>query len=134
MEGLIIALILMAIGAAFNRGKNTTPGPEPKGQPRMKRLEDAAKQFQKELQRESHRPERPAGKVRSAAEPVRKPVEQQVIGSRSGREEKGRLTAHQNVPQKRMKITKTDLFPLEKEDVLKGIILAEIFSPPKSKR
>ncbi|MDN7245799.1 hypothetical protein [Planococcus shenhongbingii] len=145
MEALIFGLIVMAIGAFFNNkkgagdsdapAKRKVPGREA-GQRTFKRAEDYAKEIYGELQTQMNdHPER-AQQVKHAVEkaaekaPVKK-AQKQAKEMMSP----GRLSAHNPQPLAKEKESGSEeLLPLDANDVQRGIILAEILSPPKSRR
>lgn len=135
----------MALGALFSQKKPDGEAPGQKNTPQatrqrtMKRAEDYAKEIFGEIQTQTkQQPE----KTRQAT----RKVQETVADPRSwGREAKkeipvnetiGRLSANQSRTAASAKIPSAadELFPLEKKDLKKSIILAEILMPPKSKR
>ncbi|MCP2034987.1 hypothetical protein L1279_001974 [Planomicrobium sp. HSC-17F08] len=145
MEALIFGLIVMAIGAFFNnkKGEGDNDAPQQRrtparetGQRTLKRAEDYAKEIYGDLQTQmKQQPER-TQQVKRAAEKAaeRLPVQKT---QRQAKEmaSPGRLSAHNPVPLSTKNETgREDLLPLDAEDVQRGIILAEILMPPKSKR
>ncbi|MGM0897113.1 MAG: hypothetical protein ACQEV0_04385 [Bacillota bacterium] len=117
------------------------------GQRSFKRIEDYAKEiygeFQAQVEGDPKRAEQ-ARQVKEKAERAktraieevekRTPVEAKQIAEPKTRP--GRLSVHQKEPLKRVVEEKKerDLLPLQEEDVQRGIIMAEILLPPKSKR
>ena len=158
MELLIIALIIGAVNAFFsNKKKNEqgTPPARPTGnQPNnpnqnqqptrsqggFKRMEDYAKEIYGEFQAQMNTETEKRPQAREAA----KEVVEKYTSSRPERQsaapaverQSGRLSTHQK--QARQVREKTppakNMFPLTQSDAQKGIILAEVFMPPKSKR
>ncbi|TWT26187.1 hypothetical protein [Planomicrobium sp. CPCC 101110] len=145
MEGLIIGLIVMAFAALFNKknaeeetAKPTKPAPMTRQQT-VKRAEDYAKQVYGELQTQrKERPERAKQVARKAEEAVTGPRTRNPEPNRERpvREAAGRLSGGQNRPALDSEPRKAEdnMFPLEKKDLKKSIILSEILMPPKSKR
>ncbi|MGI2326545.1 hypothetical protein [Planococcus sp. YIM B11945] len=150
MEGFIIALIVMAVGAMFGqKKKEEAPAKKParpqetRSQPgasrqrNYKRVEDYAKEIYGELQNQMkdqpERTEQVKQVVQKAAKAASSRETRQEVQEREGT---GRLSAHQNRPLVRNEqpASGDKLFPLDKNDISKGIILAEILMPPKSKR
>ena len=117
------------------------------GQRSFKRIEDYAKEiygeFQTQMEIDPKRKEQ-ARQVKEQAERAksrvteeaekRMPAQAKQVAQQTSRP--GRLSAHQNEPFKRAvkKEKERDLFPLDQEDVRRGVIMAEILQPPKSKR
>lgn len=157
MEPLIFALIIMAIGAFFNNkksdaGKEVPKRPDrPEGntqQKRFNRVEDYAKEIYGELQTKVNenpdRRDQVNRKIEEVVEraPRNKPDRQ--IAEQAAKEaakkpaasKPGRLSAHQTRPvvQKAEPEKNDELLPLSNDDVQRGIIMAEILMPPKSKR
>ncbi|AQQ52966.1 hypothetical protein [Planococcus lenghuensis] len=138
MEVLLLTLVIMAIGAVANFVKPADQSdPGGKAGPK-KRLGDYAKDFYEEAKKEAESGKKTV--IETAKEKAVAATEKQAI-ARPGRpviERQTRRERQQKKPDSQAvnkgDLTKRDLFPLEEEDVLKGIILAEIFSPPKSKR
>lgn len=153
MEPLIFALIIMAIGAFFNNKKNDA-GKEVSKRPdrpesntnqkRFKRVEDYAKEiygeFQTQMEGQPDRREQVNRKIEEVAEkvPRNKPARQAAkeTAKKPDTSNTGRLSAHQSRPvaKKAQPEENKELLPLSDEDVQKGIIMAEILMPPKSKR
>ncbi|TWT09093.1 hypothetical protein [Planomicrobium sp. CPCC 101079] len=147
MEGLIIGFIVMAIAAIFNRKNTDEETAKPKNtapanrQRTVKRAEDYAKEIYGELQTQvKERPERTRQIAKKAEETVassrtRNPESKREVPVRAAT---GRLTADQTRPSlgadTRSRTAADNVFPLEKEDLKKSIILSEILMPPKSKR
>lgn len=145
MEALIFGLIAMAFGAFFNnkKGKDGEDAPQKQktsarktGQRTFKRAEDYAKEIYGDLQSQmKQQPER-TQQVKRAAEKAaeRLPVQKTQRQAREAASP-GRLSAHNAVPlNARKENDRENLLPLDAEDVQRGIILAEILMPPKSKR
>ena len=158
MEPLIFGLIVMAIGAFFKNKKDEeddgeisqTPRPtmdkrgrqvgqaKQSGQRTFKRVEDYAKEIYGELQTQmKENPER----TKKAMDRVEQTIDQTPLRearqSLQTRSSEGRLSAHQKqaAPVARQAARDSeDLFPLDSNDIQRGIILAEILMPPKSKR
>jgi hypothetical protein len=145
MEALIFGLIVMAIGAFFN-GKRTEgdtdtpktrrPSARDAGQRTFKRAEDYAKEIYGELQTQMQQQPEMEKQLKQAAEKAmeRAPVKK---AQKQAKEmaSPGRLSAHNPVPLNVQKESRNeDLLPLDAEEVQRGIILAEILMPPKSKR
>lgn len=152
MEPLIIALIIMAIGAFFNNKKKVEEGSSPgrnAGKPQrtsgrtqggFKRMEDYAKEIYGEFQTQM-KPE--TVKKEQVKEAAREVVERQTK-SRPGREAAsaasqvgGRLSAHQKpsrTPLEKPVVESKSPFPLSQSEAQRAIVLAEVFMPPKSKR
>ncbi|MGB6779693.1 MAG: hypothetical protein WBE33_13155 [Planococcus citreus] len=121
--------------------------PQRGGQRSFKRIEDYAKEiygeFQSQMENDPKRAEQArqvkeqAERAKSRAmEEVEKRTPAQVKQAAEPKNRPGRLSVHQKEPLERA-ITKEkerDLLPLNEEDVKKGIIMAEILQPPKSKR
>lgn len=163
MEGLIFALVLMAIASFFNKKKgeegDDQQGPERPAGPQkatnqqrpqrqaspnrntgqggaFKKFEDYAKEIYGELQSQMNenpeRKEQAKKKLEQAAQHIPKREVVQPVPER----DTGRLSAHKSrqALQEKKTVLKDELFPLEAEDIQKGIIMAEILMPPKSKR
>lgn len=138
MEVLLLTLVIMAIGAVANFIKPTDEPDSGRKIDPKKRIGDYARDFYEEAKKEAETGKKTI--VETAREKAIAAAEKQSI-SRPGRpvterQPRGERLQGKPVSQVISKgdLTKRDLFPLEEEDVLKGIILAEIFSPPKSKR
>ncbi|WP_223638016.1 hypothetical protein [Planococcus sp. 4-30] len=164
MEALIFGLVIMAISAFFSKGKKESaddaparPVSTPKstgrdnrsGQRTFKRVEDYAKEIYGELQNQkTQQPERTEQVKRKAEEAVkrtpvreaRKEVQRRVTSRNKQSEIQDLISASearvlQNEPAVTQAVKSTDeLLPLSGEDVRRGIIMAEILMPPKSKR
>lgn len=164
MEGLIFALVLMAIASFFNKKKGEEgedqkrpgrpAGPQQPanqqrpqrqaspnrnaGQGAFKRVEDYAREMYGELQAQMNenpeRTEQAKKKLEQAKQHL--PNREAVEAAPAPERDTGRLSAHRSRQQVQEKKTvlKDELFPLEAEDIQKGIIMAEILMPPKSKR
>ncbi|CEG23000.1 hypothetical protein BN1080_01939 [Planococcus massiliensis] len=161
MEGFIFALIVMALGAIFGNkkgGEDKDPAskPVPKspqtrqsrqaqareaGQKTFKRVEDYAKEIYGDLQTQMKEQPEKTKQVQQRVEkaidrtPLRE-TRQEIQREIQERQPSGRLSAHQNArsaaPAKPKQ--EEDIFPLEANNIRKGIILAEVLMPPKSKR
>lgn len=117
------------------------------GQRSFKRIEDYAKEiygeFQSQMESDPKRAEQ-ARQVKEQAERAKTRAMEEVekrtpAPAKQAAEPKnrpGRLSTHQKEPLKRAveKEKERDLLPLNEEDVRRGIIMAEILQPPKSKR
>ena len=164
MEALIFGLVIMAISAFFNKNKKDSADDVPKrpvptrsstgddrrsGQKTFKRVEDYAKEIYGELQKQqTQRPERTQQVKKQVEEVVnRTPLRearqevQRRVSSREVQDEiedritTGGLRSVRNQPSVAQKEKDADDFlPLTDEDVRRGIIMAEILMPPKSKR
>ncbi|MBT2569094.1 hypothetical protein [Planococcus sp. ISL-110] len=164
MEALIFGLVIMAVGAFFNKSKKDSANDAPatpvstrpttgtdrhSGQRTFKRVEDYAKEIYGELQNQkTQRPELAEKAERKIEEAVnRKPLRearqevQRRVTPRESRNEihdriketEGRsLQGRSSAPQ--VEKDTDELLPLSSEDVRRGIIMAEILMPPKSKR
>ena len=145
MEALIFGLIVMAIGAFFNNKKGDgeanapqqrrTPARE-SGQRTLKRAEDYAKEIYGDLQTQmKQQPERTQQVKRAAEKAAERLPVQKVQRQAKEMASPGRLSAHNAIPLSPQKEkSREDLLPLDAEDMQRGIILAEILMPPKSKR
>jgi hypothetical protein len=164
MEALIFGLVIMAISTFFSKGKKdsaddtparpvstqTTSGRDGRsGQRTFKRVEDYAKEIYGELQNQKNQqPERAEQVKRKVEEAVnrtpvreaRKEVQRRVTSrdTQSGIQDRIsgselRVLHNQQTAPKVEKST-DELLPLSDEDVRRGIIMAEILMPPKSKR
>ncbi|HSI68207.1 MAG TPA: hypothetical protein VK947_12350, partial [Planococcus sp. (in: firmicutes)] len=106
------------------------------GQGAFKRVEDYAREMYGELQAQMNenpeRTEQAKKKLEQAAQHIPKREAVQPAPSR----DTGRLSAHQSrqAVQEKKTVLKDELFPLDAADIQKGIIMAEILLPPKSKR
>ncbi|WP_271852475.1 hypothetical protein [Planococcus maritimus] len=137
-------------GAPAGRSQQRTQSPQQSqrgGQRSFKRIEDYAKEiygeFQTQMESDPKRKEQ-ARQVKEQAERAksrvteeaekRMPAQAKQVAQQTSRP--GRLSTHQNEPFKRAvkKEKEQDLFPLDQEDVRRGVIMAEILQPPKSKR
>lgn len=161
MEALIFGLVIMAVSAFFNKNKKdsnkrdapvkpfstttSTTRESRSGKTRFKRVEDYAKEIYGELQSQktqgSNRLEeakQKAGEVvdRTPLREARQEVERRVASSttqnRSSLSESRSIRNQPAVPK--VEKTSDELLPLSDEDVRRGIIMAEILMPPKSKR
>lgn len=156
MELLIIALIIAAVNAFFSNKKKSEQGAPPSGpagnqqsnpsrspnrnQGGFKRMEDYAKEIYGEFQAQMNTETDKKPQVKQAA----KEVVERHTKSRPDRQPAaaavdratGRLSAHQkaaSAPRVKPAPAK-NLFPLTQSDAQRGIILAEVFLPPKAKR
>ncbi|MEZ0480511.1 hypothetical protein [Planococcus sp. SSTMD024] len=125
----------------------STQQPQRGGQRSFKRIEDYAKEiygeFQSQMESDPKRAEQ-ARQVKEqaeraktrAAEEVERRTPAQAKQAVEPKNRPGRLSVYQSEPVKRAveKKEERELFPLHEEDVRKGIIMAEILQPPKSKR
>ena len=159
MEGFIFAMIVMALGAFFGnkKGEDKKDPRSPKipqarqnqareaGQKTFKRVEDYAKEIYGDLQTQMKAQPEKAQEIQRRAEQVidrtplretRKEFQKEIKKEIKDRQPTGRLSAHQNNrPAVVADEKKTeDIFPLGANDIQKGIILAEVLMPPKSKR
>ncbi|RNF41016.1 hypothetical protein [Planococcus salinus] len=155
MEPLIFGLIIMAIGAFFkNKGgdegdeKPRRPTKGNSDQKRFKRVEDYAKEiygeFQAQMNGQTDRKDQVNRKIEEVVEkkPLSQPARQTAKQAAKEAVKKtddlttGRLSAHQHrsAVRKPEPAESEELLPLSNEDVQRGIILAEILMPPKSKR
>lgn len=160
MEPLIFGLIVMAIGAFFknkkgedgDEGQVSKPRPQPvvdkrgrqvsetkqSGQRTFKRVEDYAKEIYGELQSQmKENPERTTKAMNRVEQAIDQTPLRDARKNLETRSSDGRLSAHQKqaAPVARQAARDSeDLFPLDSNDIQKGIILAEILMPPKSKR
>ncbi|WP_142827789.1 hypothetical protein [Planococcus soli] len=164
MEALIFGLVIMAVSAFFNKGKKDTADDAPEkpvptrsspgtdrrsGQKTFKRVEDYAKEIYGELQNQkTQRPE--------LAEKAKKKVEEAVNRTplREARQEvqrrvpprETRNEIHDRIKETEASVLRSrppatgvekdmdELLPLSSDDIRRGIIMAEILMPPKSKR
>lgn len=164
MEALIFGLVIMAVSAFFNKSKkdsaddapatpvstrSTTDTDRRSGQKTFKRVEDYAKEIYGELQNQkTQRPERVEQAKRKVEEAVnrtplreaRQEVERRVTSREAQNEIQDRISAagaralRSQPAAAQMEKDSDDLLPLSSEDVRRGIIMAEILMPPKSKR
>lgn len=164
MEALIFGLVIMAVSAFFNKGKKESADDAPErpvptrsstgddrrsGQKRFKRVEDYAKEIYGELQKQqTQRPERTQQVKKQVEEAVnRTPVRearqevQRRVSSRVAQDEiqdhiaaAGSRSVRNQLPVEQKVKDDDELLPLSSEDVRRGIIMAEILMPPKSKR
>lgn len=163
MEALIFGLVIMAISAFFGKDKKKSADDSParpvstsastradsrSGQKTFKRVEDYAKEIYGELQsQKTQRPERVEQAKKKLEQAVdRMPLEEtrQEMSKRMALEEKskdlhGRISSSVSKPMRNQPVSKVEkdqdvLLPLSDEDVRRGIIMAEILLPPKSKR
>lgn len=155
MEPLIVALILLAVGAFFNNKKKSEGDSSPRSSPEtdrqqgsksrnqggFKRMEDYAKEIYGEFQAQMNPEADKKEQVKEAAKQVverqtnRKPVRK--AASAAVEQTGGRLSAHQKQAQPVRKTAHQESnnpFPLSQSEAQKAIILAEVFMPPKSKR
>ncbi len=146
MEGLIMVLILMAIGAFFNNKKPNSSKrpsddqryPASKGQRTLKRVEEYAREKYSELQTQmSEHPEQ-AKRVMDRVEQAKAKLPQREIEKAvKPVVSTGRLSVHKTPEELQEKVQsdqRSELFPLKEEDLQKAIIFSEILLPPKSKR
>lgn len=128
------------------RTSQTTQTPKG-GQRSFKRIEDYAKEIYSEMQSQmGDDPKRAeqARKVKEQAERVKSRAEEELEKrtKSTGRQPKepttrpGRLSVYQEQAPRAAKqqSAQQELLPLSDDDVRKGIIMAEILAPPKSKR
>jgi predicted nuclease with TOPRIM domain len=147
MEGLILALVIMAIGAFFNNkkpdGAPESPdkrrrAPATTGQRTLRRVEDYAREKYGELQTQMKEHPEQAKKVMDKVDQAKSRLPQREIQqAMKPLASTGRLSAHkapEEVRDMRKKEEVSDIFPLEAEDLQKAIIYSEILLPPKSKR
>ncbi|MDN7240436.1 hypothetical protein QWY14_01480 [Planococcus sp. N028] len=156
VEGLIIGFIIMALGALFSQKKTADEPGKPSNSPQatrqrtMKRAEDYAKEiygeFQTQMKDHPERTKQVARKVQETVErsPFAQQVQETVESSPYLKPERevpakkstGRLNSNASAQGNALKSRSTaaTMFPLEKEDLKKSIILSEILLPPKSKR
>lgn len=160
MELLILALIIGAVNAFFsNKKKNeqetpparkagnqqTNPNQNPaRGQGGFKRMEDYAKEIYGEFQAQMNAETEKRPQATEAAKEAAKEAVGKYTASRPDRQpaapaverQSGRLSAHQKQarPVREKTPPAKNLFPLTQSEAQKGIILAEIFMPPKAKR
>ncbi|MBT2582341.1 hypothetical protein [Planococcus sp. ISL-109] len=126
-----------------------TPQAPQGGQRKFKRIEDYAKEIYSEMQaqmQEDPKRAEQARQVKEQAERVKsraiEEVDKRTKSPSPGRQAKqpttrpGRLSAHKEEALQPAvhQTVKDELLPLKDEDVLKGIIMAEILLPPKAKR
>ncbi|MDQ0430011.1 dsDNA-specific endonuclease/ATPase MutS2 [Planomicrobium stackebrandtii] len=164
MEALIFGLVIMAVSAFFSKGKKDSADDAPEkpvptrsstgtdrrsGQKTFKRVEDYAKEIYGELQNQkTQRPE--------LAEKAKKKVEEAVNRTplREARQEvqrrvpprETRNEIHDRIKETEASVLRSrppapgvekdmdELLPLSSDDIRRGIIMAEILMPPKSKR
>lgn len=164
MEALIFGLVIMAVSAFFRKGKDDSADDAPvkpvptrsttgtdrrSGQKTFKRVEDYAKEIYGELQNQkTQRPE--------LAEKAKKKVEEAVNRTpvREARQEvqrripprETRNEIHDRIKETEASVLRSrpnapgvekdmdELLPLSSDDIRRGIIMAEILMPPKSKR
>lgn len=160
MEPLIFGLIVMAISAFFKnkKGEEDDEGQVKKtrsqpvvdkrgrqvsetrqsGQRTFKQVEDYAKEIYGELQTQmKENPEQTKKAMKRVEQAVDQTPLRDARKSLESRIPEGRLSAHQKqvAPVARQAARDSeDLFPLDSNDIQRGIILAEILMPPKSKR
>ncbi|EGA89181.1 hypothetical protein GPDM_11935 [Planococcus donghaensis MPA1U2] len=161
MEALIFGLVIMAVSAFFNKNKKdatkrdapvkpfstttSTTRESRSGQTRFKRVEDYAKELYGELQNQktqgSDRLEEAKQKAaevvdRTPLREARQEVERRITSShtqsRASLSESRSIRNQPVVPK--VEKASDELLPLSNEDVRRGIIMAEILMPPKSKR
>lgn len=129
--------------------KTSTTRESSSGKTRFQRVEDYAKEFYGELQSQktqgSDRLEEAKKKAvdavdRTPLREARQEVARRVASSEIQSEIQGRMTPKQSRSLRNqpvapiVKDSSDDLLPLGNEDVRRGIIMAEILMPPKSKR
>ena len=136
MEGLIIAAVLALLGIAVNKTKRPA---DFDGDPASmkKRVGDYAKGFFDETTQEVQEKDLPPKAeelVRKGRESVERQHSQRLERVHNTRQSQRRSPMVEDSSEDRNDLTKRDLFPLESDDIMKGIILAEIFSPPKSRK
>ena len=146
MEGLILALVIMAIGAFFNNKKADgaeTPNkrrsaPATTGQRTLRRVEDYAREKYSELQTQMKEHPEQAKQVMDKVDQAKARLSQREIQqAMKPIASTGRLSAHkapEDLRTSRKSDDLSDLFPLEAKDLQKAIIFSEILLPPKSKR
>lgn len=146
MEGLIMVLIVMAIGAFFNNKKpddKKTPSknqryPASTGQRTLKRVEEYAREKYSELQTQmSENPEQKQLILDRVEQAKAKLPQRELQQAMKPVGSTGRLSVHK-APEEASGTAKNegvaDLFPLKEEDLQKAIIFSEILLPPKAKR
>lgn len=148
MEPLIFALIAMAVGAFFkNKKQDGAEGDTPQSQSKparsnnqrsFKRVEDYAKEIYGEFQSQmKEQPKKVQQTVRKAEEAVSRTPLREARQSVQERNSGGRLSVYQppvQASENEKADNNKDLFPLTQSEAQRGIILAEILMPPKSKR
>lgn len=164
MEALIFGLVIMAVSAYFSKSKKGSADDDPAkpastraatdtdrrtGQNTFKRVEDYAKEIYGELQNQkTQRPELAEQAKRKVEEAVnrtplrdaRKEVQRRVTPREARNEIQDRISAtkssslHGRSSAPVVEKSNDELLPLSSEDVRRGIIMAEILLPPKSKR
>lgn len=164
MEALIFGLVIMAVSAFFNKGKkdsaddapakpvstrSTTGTDRRSGQKTFKRVEDYAKEIYGELQNQkTQRPELAEKAERKIEEAVNRTplreVRQEVQRRVPPRETRNEI--HDRIKETEARVLRSggsapvvekdmdELLPLSSDDIRRGIIMAEILLPPKSKR
>lgn len=146
MEGLILALVIMAIGAFFNNKKKDgqeapdkrRSAPATTGQRTLRRVEDYAREKYGELQTQMKEHPEQAKKVMDKVDQAKARLPQREIQqAMKPLASTGRLSAHkapEEVRDMRKSEELSEIFPLKAEDLQKAIIFSEILLPPKSKR
>lgn len=146
MEGLIMVLIVMAIGAFFNNkkpdgAKKTSTDrryPATKGQRTLKRVEEYAREKYSELQTQMAEHPEQTQMVRDRVDQAKAKLPQRDIQqAKKAVASTGRLSVHKSPEELQEQVQNdhlSELFPLGAEDLQKAIVLSEILLPPKSKR
>ncbi|WP_422123125.1 hypothetical protein DHX103_15530 [Planococcus sp. X10-3] len=152
MEPLIFALIIMAVSAFFSNKKKSQErsssggtqekqqSPSGRTQGGFKRMEDYAKEiygeFQAQMNTETDKKTQVKEAAKEAVERHTKSRPDRQPAAAAVERTSGRLSAHQKPAtaiQEKPAPAK-NLFPLSQSDAQRGIILAEVFLPPKAKR
>ncbi|WP_088008014.1 hypothetical protein [Indiicoccus explosivorum] len=135
MEGLIIAALIAIFGAIANKAKR----PDDSGgdlTETKKRIGDYAKGFFEEATKDFNRDDLPPGAKKfldNSRETISEQQPMKTERRRPPRQVQQRKTSG-DLSDDRRDLTKQELFPLEADDVRKGIILAEILAKPKARR
>lgn len=129
--------------------KASTDRGDRSGQGRFKRVEDYAKEIYGELQNQKSQGSERVGQAKKKAEEMvnraplreaRQEVQRQVTSRDAQNEIQDRISTHRSKPLRDQPIIQNleeqsdEFLPLSNEDVRRGIIMAEILMPPKSKR
>lgn len=158
MEGIIPFIIMLLLGSLFSGKKKSTEegkrqkpyNAEPKQQDTpIKKLKemsrDLYKEIQQELEQESNQAERRLTPTPTPIESFPKVnVQQSTVqsperideqeGRQGRRTETRRVRSQQQTKVKKSTVENSDLVPRNSDDIMKGIIFAEIIGPPKSRR
>ncbi len=146
MEGLIMVLVMMAIGALFNNKKkdetekpaNKRRDPAARGQGTLKRVEEYAREKYSELQTQmAEHPEQKKMVMERVDQAKAKLPQRDIQQAKKAVASTGRLSVHKSPEELQEQVQNdhlSELFPLGAEDLQKAIVLSEILLPPKSKR